>query len=109
MSSVLGLAQRYARKRCALPQAGRQKANCYFFASGKERISVSDNHSLIPARHSNWSGVIVTTLVPRPRIRRCRPGLTDPAIECLGDLSNLIEGLIVGTVNGHAYSSHHAL
>jgi len=41
----------------------------YFCASGKERICASDKYSLIPASCSNLSGVMVTTLVPRPSNR----------------------------------------
>src|SRR5262245_27592134 len=41
----------------------------YFFASSKERISASDKRSLMPASCSNLSGVMVTTLLPRPSMR----------------------------------------
>jgi len=47
----------------------RCKTDGYFLASGKVRISASDNRSLIAASCWNLSGVMLTTLLPMPSIR----------------------------------------
>jgi hypothetical protein len=51
------------------PNTRRCKTDGYFLASGKVRISASDNRSLIAASCWNLSGVMLTTLLPMPSIR----------------------------------------